>query len=70
MKLIELVVLLGFGLPIFGLSALFVSEARRMMRIEAARAEIRQANARARRYEAMRRKARGTPRRPGGYAIR
>ena len=70
MTAIEWGLLIGFGGPILALSALFVSEARRMMRMEAARAEIRKANARARRYEAMRRKARGTPRRPGGYAIR
>lgn len=70
MSAIEWAVLLGFGAPIIGLSALFVSEARRMMRIEAARAEVRRANAKARRYEAMRRKARGTPRRPGSVVIR
>lgn len=70
MTAIEMAVLLGFGLPIAGLSTMFITAARRMMRIEAAREQIRQANARARKYEAMRRKARGTPRRrPGGVTI-
>lgn len=71
MSATEWAVLLVFGVPIVSMCALFVSEARRMMRIEAAKEEVRRASAKARRYEAMRRKARGTPRRrPGGLAIR
>lgn len=70
MSAIEMMVLLGFGLPITGLCALFVREAMRMMRIEAAREQMRQATYKARRYEAMRRRARGTAsRRPGGMKI-
>lgn len=71
MTWIEAALLLIYGLPIGALSAAFVIAARRMMREEERRMEIRRAAAKARRYEAARRKARGTPRkRPGSVVLR
>ena len=58
MKLTEILVLGGFGLPIVGLCIYFVYAARRMMREEAEREAIRRQSARARRYDARRRRVR------------
>lgn len=58
MKMIEILVLGGFGLPIAGLSLYFVAAARRMMREEAERERIRRQSAQAQRYDRRRRRAR------------
>lgn len=58
MKMIEILVLGGFGLPIVGLSLYFVAAARRMMREEAERERIRRQSAQAQRYDRRRRRAR------------
>lgn len=71
MNAMEWMILLGFGIPIVGLCALFCSLANSMMRAEALKAQMWRDTLKARRYEAMRRKVRGTPsKRPGGYAMR
>ena len=70
-SMIEIALLIVYGLPIVLLSSLFIYAAVRMMREEERRAQIRAASMKARRYEAMRRRARGTPRRrPGSVALR
>ena len=58
MTMTEILVLGGFGLPIVGLSFYFVAAARRMMREEIERERVRQASAKAHRYDAKRRRAR------------
>lgn len=58
MKMIEVLVLGGFGLPIAGLSFYFVAAARCMMREEIERERVRQASAKAQRYDVKRRRAR------------
>lgn len=58
MTMLEILVLGGFGLPIVGLSIFFVAAARRMMQEEAERESIRQASAKAQRYDVKRRRAR------------
>lgn len=58
MKMIEILVLGGFGLPIAGLCVYFVAAARRMMREEAERERIRQATAQAMRHDKKRRRVR------------
>lgn len=58
MTLTEILVLGGFGVPIVGLSLYFIAAARRMMREETERQRIRQASAKAQRYDARRRRAR------------
>ena len=58
MKMIEILLLAGFGLPIVGLCTFFVVAARRMMREEAERGTVRRASAQAMRYEKRRRRVR------------
>lgn len=58
MTMTEILVLGGFGLPIMGLSFYFVAAARRMMREEIERERVRQASAKAQRYDVKRRRAR------------
>lgn len=71
MTMIDILILTAFGGPIVTLSGLFIYAARNMMREEEKRAQIRKAVAQARRHEAARRKARGTPSpRPGRHVLR
>ena len=58
MKIVEILVLGGFGMPIVGLCMYFVAAARRMAREEAERERIRQAAAQAMRHDAKRRRVR------------
>ena len=58
MKMVEILLLGGFGMPIVGLCIYFVYAARRMMREEAEREAIRRQSAQARRYDAKRRRVR------------
>lgn len=58
MTTIEILVLGGFGLPIIGLCLYFIRAASRMMREEIERERIRQASAKAQRYDVKRRRAR------------
>ena len=58
MTMTEILVLGGFGLPIVGLSFYFVAAARCMMREEIERERVRQASAKAKRYDVKRRRAR------------
>lgn len=60
-KMLEAAVMVAFGVPIISLCALYVSEARRLALIEAAREAVRRENRRLRIKEAMRRTPRGTP---------
>lgn len=61
--MLEAAVMVAFGVPIISLCALYVSEARRLVLIEAAREAVRRDNRRLRLLEATRRTPRGTPRR-------
>lgn len=58
MTTLEWAILLGFGLPIAGLSLYFVAAARRMMREEIERERVRHASAQAAGYDRRRRRAR------------
>ena len=70
MSATEMTVLMVFGLPIIALCAMMAAAAMKMMQMEAAREKMRLAAYKARRYEAMRRRARGTPsKRPGGITV-
>lgn len=59
--MIEAAVMVAFGVPIISLCALYVSEARRLVLIDAAREAVRKENRRLRIKEATRRRPRGTP---------
>lgn len=61
--MLEAAVMVAFGVPIVSLCALYVSEARRLALIEAAKEAVRRDNRRLRMLEATRRVPRGTPRR-------
>lgn len=71
MTLTEAMLIVVFVIPMITLSAAGIAEARRQMRLEAARAYVRRQARMALMHEAARRRARGTPqRRPGGYEFR
>ena len=69
--MIKAALIAGFIVPMAALSAAGIWEARRLARLEAARATARREARKALMREAARRRARGTPRhRPGGYEFR